>query len=113
MLVEDIDTAPVARLGPQIESHSRFPRRVNAGFMQVLDAGHIRLRVYERGAGETLACGSGACAAVVVGRQLGQLSDKVDVALSGGHLQIRWQGPDQAVWMTGPATTVFEGTIEL
>jgi diaminopimelate epimerase len=81
--------------------------------MQVLDAGHIRLRVYERGAGETLACGSGACAAVVVGRQLGQLSDKVDVALPGGHLQIRWQGPDQAVWMTGPATTVFEGTIEL
>ncbi len=113
MIVEDIDTAPVERLGPQIESHPRFPNRVNAGFMQILDSGHVRLRVYERGAGETLACGSGACAAVVVGRQQGRLSDKVDVALPGGHLQIQWQGPEHPVWMTGPTTTVFEGSIEL
>ena len=113
MQVEDIDSAPVATLGPLIESHPRFPQRVNAGFMQVLDKQHIRLRVYERGAGETLACGTGACAAVVVGRQQGLLGDKVEVALPGGTLHIQWGGPGQSVMMTGPATTVFEGTIQL
>jgi diaminopimelate epimerase len=111
--VDDIEHAPVERLGPLIERHARFPRRVNAGFMQVLDTGHIRLRVYERGAGETLACGSGACAAVAVARQQGQVGDKVEVALPGGTLQVEWQGPGTPVMMTGPATTVFEGTIEL
>ncbi|MFO8024334.1 diaminopimelate epimerase [Thiohalophilus sp.] len=110
--VDDIDSAPVARLGPLIEAHPRFPRRVNAGFMQVIDPGHIRLRVYERGAGETLACGSGACAAVVVGRQQGRVGDMVEVALPGGSLLIRWPGADSPVMMTGPATTVFEGHIE-
>lgn len=111
--VDDIEHAPVERLGALIEGHARFPRRVNAGFMQVLDSGHIRLRVYERGAGETLACGSGACAAVAVARQQGRVGDKVEVALPGGTLQIEWQGPETPVMMTGPATTVFEGTIEL
>ncbi|MDR9437848.1 MAG: diaminopimelate epimerase [Thiohalophilus sp.] len=111
--VAEIETAPVDRLGPLIEAHPRFPRRVNAGFMQVLDNGHIRLRVYERGAGETLACGSGACAAVVVGRQLGRLGDKVEVTLPGGTLLIHWPGAGSPVLMTGPATTVFEGHIEV
>ncbi len=111
--VDDIDAAPVAHLGPLIEFHSRFPQRVNAGFMQVLDRGHIRLRVFERGTGETLACGTGACAAVAIGRQQGLLDDKVDVGLAGGTLRITWAGDEQPVWMTGPATTVFEGTIEL
>ncbi|MDZ7661627.1 diaminopimelate epimerase [Thiohalophilus sp.] len=111
--VDNIDTAPVRQLGPKIESHPRFPRRVNAGFMQILDAGHIRLRVYERGAGETLACGSGACAAVVVGRQQGRLGDMVEVALPGGALHIQWQGGNAPVLMTGPATTVFEGNIQV
>ena len=113
MVVEDIDAVPVTSLGPLIESHPRFPQRVNAGFMQVLDKQHIRLRVYERGAGETLACGTGACAAVVVGRQQGLLDDKVEVALPGGALHIQWSGPEQSVMMTGPATTVFEGSIQL
>ncbi|MFP3873808.1 MAG: diaminopimelate epimerase [Thiohalophilus sp.] len=111
--VDNVDTAPVGQLGPKIESHPRFPRGVNAGFMQILDAGHIRLRVYERGAGETLACGSGACAAVVVGRQRDRLGDKVEVALPGGTLRIQWQGGDSPVLMTGPATTVFEGNIQV
>jgi len=111
--VEDIDGAPVASLGPAIEAHPRFPNRVNAGFMQVVDSGHIRLRVYERGAGETLACGTGACAAVAVGRLQGLLDERVEVDLPGGRLQIAWSGEGEPVWMTGPATTVFQGTIEL
>jgi len=113
LAVEDIDGAPVATLGPAIEAHPRFPRRVNVGFMQRLDPGHIRLRVYERGAGETLACGTGACAAVAVGRLQGLLDDKVEVDLPGGRLHIAWRGEGEPVWMTGPATTVFQGTIEL
>lgn len=113
MQVNDIDTASVDSLGPDIESHPRFPQRVNAGFMQILDPGNIRLRVYERGTGETLACGSGACAAVVIGRQQGLLNAMVKVTLPGGDLKIRWEGPDHPVWMTGPATHVFEGNIEL
>ena len=112
-IVPDVDAAPVATQGPLIERHPRFPRRVNAGFMQVLDRAHIRLRVYERGVGETLACGTGACAAVVAGRQLGLLDDTVAVRLPGGVLHIAWAGVGQPVWMTGPAVAVFEGTIDL
>ncbi|MDH3513401.1 MAG: diaminopimelate epimerase [Gammaproteobacteria bacterium] len=112
-VVPDVDAAPVNTQGPQIERHPRFPKRVNAGYMQILDRRHIRLRVFERGAGETLACGSGACAAVVTGRQRGLLDDKVEVKLPGGTLQVFWAGEGQPVWMTGPAVTVFEGTIDL
>jgi diaminopimelate epimerase len=111
--VDDVDTAPVLAQGPLIEHHPRFPRRVNAGFMQVLDRSHIRLRVYERGAGETLACGTGACAAVVAGIRLGLLDARVDVQTHGGVLTIEWAGRATSVLMTGPATTVFQGEIEL
>jgi diaminopimelate epimerase len=111
--VSDIERAPVATEGPQIESHARFPRRVNAGFMEVVSRSQIRLRVYERGAGETLACGTGACAAVVAGIRLGWLDGQVDVQMRGGTLTVQWAGGDAPVWMTGPAETVFEGEIEL
>ncbi len=111
--VPHIDSVAVERLGPLIESHPRFPRRVNAGFMEIVDRGHIRLRVYERGAGETLACGSGACAAVVAGRLWEELDETVDVQLRGGNLVVSWAGENQPVLMTGPATFVFEGTITL
>ncbi|MHB9101479.1 MAG: diaminopimelate epimerase, partial [Sulfuricella sp.] len=110
--VEDADDAPVAVEGPQIESHPSFPARVNAGFMQVLDRGRIKLRVYERGAGETLACGTGACAAAVAGIMRGLLDDEVRVTTRGGELIIRWEGEGRPVWMTGPAATVFEGEID-
>ena len=113
LLVDDVDTAPVLHWGPLIEQHPRFPRRVNAGFMQVLDRRHIRLRVFERGAGETLACGSGACAAVVAGIRLGLLDDTVAVQTHGGTLTIAWAGVGTPVLMTGPATTVFHGEIDL
>ena len=114
-LVGDVDHAPVAEQGPQIEAHAAFPRHVNAGFMQVLTPTHIRLRVFERGVGETLACGSGACAAVVAGIDRGLLAIDAPVRVDtrGGSLTIRWSGPGQAVIMTGPAVTVFEGEIEL
>ena len=112
-VVPDVDSAPVNTQGPMIERHARFPKRVNAGYMQVVDRRHIRLRVYERGTGETLACGSGACAAVVAGRQRGLLDDKVDVTLLGGSLRVQWMGEGEPVWMTGPAVTVFEGIIDL
>ena len=116
-LVADIDSAPVASIGPAVEGHSRFSRRVNAGFMQIVDRTHIRLRVHERGAGETLACGTGACAAVVAGIRLGLLDARVDVDARGGRLTIEWQGgahdEHAHVLMTGPAETVFEGEIEL
>jgi diaminopimelate epimerase len=112
-LVTDIDTAPVGSLGPAVESHGRFARQVNAGFMQVVDRHHIRLRVHERGAGETLACGTGACAAVVAGIRLGLLDERVDVEARGGRLTIEWQGGDSHVLMTGPAETVFDGEIDL
>ena len=112
-LVDDVDTAPVAQYGPVIERHTRFPQRVNAGFLQVVDRSHVRLRVYERGAGETLACGTGACAAVVAGIRLGLLDARVDVATRGGTLTIAWAGGDAPVTMTGPAVTVFEGSIEV
>jgi diaminopimelate epimerase len=100
-------------LGPLVERHRFFPQRVNAGFMQVVDQSHVRLRVYERGAGETLSCGTGACAAVVAGRRLGLLGTQVDVSTRGGMLTIAWEGGDTSVRLTGPATTVFEGEIEL
>ena len=112
-IVENIDTAAVGELGASIESHLLFPNRVNAGFMQILDESHIRLRVFERGAGETLACGTGACAAMVVGRLQGHLGEQVEVGLAGGSLQISWQGEGSPVMMTGPATTVFEGKISV
>ena len=111
--VTDLDSAPVARLGAAIESHPRFRRRVNVGFMQVVTPDFIRLRVFERGVGETLACGSGACAAMVVARQQGLINDKVTVELPGGELAIRWNGEGKPVIMTGPANKVFEGQIEL
>ncbi len=112
-VVEDIEHAPLERLGPLIERHPRFPNRVNAGFMQVMDRGHIRLRVYERGAGETLSCGTGACAAVVAGIRRGLLDSPVSVATRGGLLAIAWDGDGAPVLMTGPAITVFEGEINL
>jgi len=112
LLVEDVDSAPVARLGPPIEHHPRFPQRVNAGFMQVLAPDHIRLRVHERGVGETLACGTGACAAVVSGRLRGLLDTRVRVTLPGGDLVIEWRGAGRPVLMTGPAERVFEGEID-
>jgi diaminopimelate epimerase len=111
--VADVDAAPVATQGPLIENHPRFPKRVNAGFMQVVDRSHIRLRVWERGAGETLACGTGACAAVVAGIRLGRLDAKVNVETRGGVLTIEWAGGGSPVLMTGPAVTVFEGEIEV
>jgi len=112
-LVADVDTAPVETVGPQVEQHPRFPRKVNAGFMQVLSPDRIRLRVYERDAGETLACGTGACAAVVAGIRLGLLAPRVDVEARGGRLTIEWQGGEAPVLMTGPASTVFDGEIQL
>jgi diaminopimelate epimerase len=116
--VDDVDNAPVARVGPWVEGHERFPRRVNAGFLQVVSPTRVRLRVYERGAGETLACGTGACAAVAAGVGLGwlQAGADIDVETRGGLLTIAWagtQGPTSPVYMTGPAEFVFEGEIEL
>jgi len=111
MLVDDVTVAPVLELGPLIESHERFPERVNAGFMQIVDSDSIRLRVFERGAGETSACGTGACAAVVSGIKRGLLNTMVTVSLPGGDLQISWPDQDASVWMTGPAQHVFDGEI--
>ena len=113
MRVDDVDSAPVETLGPRIEAHPRFPRQVNAGFLQVVSRAEVKLRVYERGAGETLACGTGACAAVVAGIRLGWLDRRVEVHAHGGDLLIEWPHDDSSVLMTGPATTVFEGEIEL
>ncbi len=112
-LVSDIERAPVATDGPLIETHPRFPRGVNAGFVQIISREHIRLRVYERGAGETLACGTGACAAVVAMHARGLLDQRVTVSTRGGDLGISWTGAAEPVMMTGPAATVFEGEIEL
>lgn len=111
--VESIKTADVENLGPLLESHERFPERANIGFMEVLNRGHIRLRVYERGAGETNACGSGACAAVAIGILQGNLADKVQVDLPGGSLVIGWKGPGYPLYMTGPAEHVYDGFIHL
>ncbi|WP_445495433.1 diaminopimelate epimerase [Photorhabdus sp. SF281] len=111
--VADVETAEVGILGPALESHERFPERANIGFMQVLNRGHIRLRVYERGVGETQACGSGACAAVAIGIQQQLLDSHVQVDLPGGSLFICWEGPGTPLYMTGPATHVYDGTIHL
>lgn len=111
VMVDDVDSAPVLEWGPLIESHDRFPERVNAGFMQLINSDSIRLRVFERGAGETSACGTGACAAVVSGIKRGLLNNIVTVALPGGELQISWPDADASVWMTGPAEHVFDGEI--
>ena len=112
-VVDDVDAQDLEQSGPRIEHHPRFPRRVNAGYLQVIDRHHVKLRVYERGAGETLACGTGACAAAVAGIMRGLLDSPVRISARGGELSIAWQGPGQPVLMTGPAVTVFEGTIEL
>jgi len=109
LYVSDVDKAPVQELGPKIQQSAMFPEGVNVGFMQIIGPGHIRLRVYERGAGETLACGSGACAALVAGRLDAKLAEEADVALPGGHLLVSWQGEGEPVWITGPATFVYEG----
>lgn len=113
LIVEDVKLAPVATLGPQLELHPAFPNHVNAGFMQIKARDHIALRVHERGAGETLACGTGACAAVVYGILAGQLDERVRVQLPGGELMVSWAGEHQPVYMTGPAASVFEGRISL
>ncbi len=112
-LVDDVDTADVEQIGPLVSKHARFPRGVNAGFMQIVNRGQVKLRVYERGAGETLACGTGACAAVVVGIRQGLLDSSVQVATRGGLLQIDWAGGETSVMMTGPATKVFESEINI
>jgi diaminopimelate epimerase len=112
-LVPEVATAPVATLGAFLQQHAWFPARVNVGFMQVLDSTRIRLRVFERGVGETSACGTGACAAVAVGRRWGRLAARVTVELSGGELQIEWPGAGETLFMTGAAARVFEGTIDL
>lgn len=112
-VVDDVDAQDLEQSGPLIEHHPRFPRRVNAGYLQIVDRHHVKLRVYERGAGETLACGTGACAAAVAGILRGRLDSPVRISARGGELSIAWQGPGQPVLMTGPAVTVFEGVIEL
>lgn len=111
-IVTDVLTADVAHIGPQVESHERFPQRVNAGFMQIIDEKHARLRVFERGVGETMACGTGACAAAVSGMRRGLLANNVEIELAGGKLQIEWKEGD-VVWMTGPTATVYEGRLDL
>ena len=112
-VVDDVDTAAVDNIGAMVEHHRAFPQRVNVGFMQVVDRSNIRLRVFERGAGETLSCGTGACAAVVAGHRLGLLDGRVNVETRGGQLTVAWEGGNTSVFMTGPATTVFEGEIDL
>ena len=111
--VADVKTAPLDRIGPSIEHHAHFPKRTNVGFMQIVDRGHIRLRVFERGVGETQACGTGACAAVAVGRRHGLLDEDVRVQLPGGTALVSWPGQDGHVWLTGPAATVFSGSIDI
>ena len=113
LLVDDVDSAPVAAIGPALQNHERFPNRANIGFMQVVAPGHARLRVYERGAGETSACGTGACAAAVVGQRAGLLDSTVRIQLPGGPVTVSWEGADEPVWLTGEAVTVFEGSIDL
>ncbi|HET9391632.1 MAG TPA: diaminopimelate epimerase [Steroidobacteraceae bacterium] len=113
LTVASADAADVARLGPAIENHERFPNRVNAGFAEFVDRSHIRLRVHERGAGETLACGTGACAAVAVGRRWGQLDPEVNVSMRGGELRVNWAGAGNRIWLTGPAEVSFEGRVEV
>src|SRR5436190_969229 len=112
LTVASVASAPVDRLGPAIERHPRFPKRVNVGFMEIVDRTHIRLRVFERGAGETLACGTGACAAVAIGRRHGRLDSAVEVELAGGKLEILWSAPGEHIWMKGPTAVSFTGRVE-
>ena len=113
LTVDDVETAPVSQLGPLIEAHERFPQRVNVGFMQVIERNRINLRVFERGVGETRACGTGAAAAMVAGRLQGLLDARVEVALPGGVLTLAWEGDDAPVYMTGPACRVYEGRLQI
>lgn len=113
LAVADVDGAPVATLGAKIEHHPRFPKRVNAGFLQILARDQVRLRVYERGAGETRSCGTGACAAVAVGRRRGLLEAQVRVSTHGGELQVDWEGPGKNIWLTGPTQISFQGHVEV
>jgi diaminopimelate epimerase len=113
LMVESAESAAVARLGPAIEQHHRFANRVNVGFMEVRDRARVRLRVYERGVGETLACGTGACAAVAIGRRWGLLDSEVRVSARGGDLAVRWDGPAEPIWLSGPAQFAFQGHIDL
>jgi diaminopimelate epimerase len=113
LAVDSLESAAVERLGPAIEAHARFPRRVNVGFLQIVDRSHIRLRVHERGAGETLACGTGACAAVAVGRRWGELDCEVQVAVRGGEMRVNWSGRGEHIWLTGPAEVSFAGHVEV
>jgi len=113
LTVSSVASAPVDRLGPAIEKHPRFPNRVNVGFMEIVDRSHIRLRVFERGVGETLACGTGACAAVAVGRRHGRLDSTVEVELPGGKLELSWSGPGEHIWMKGPTAVSFTGRVEI
>jgi diaminopimelate epimerase len=113
LMVPRVETAPVATIGPAIERHPRFPRRVNAGFLEILTRTAVSLRVYERGAGETRSCGTGACAAVAVGRRRGLLEARVSVTTRGGELQVDWQGPGEHIWLTGPTQISFEGHVEV
>lgn len=113
LAVACVEEAPVSRLGPALESHPRFPKRVNVGFMERIDRAHIRLRVFERGVGETLACGTGACAAVAIGRERGLLDAEVHVSVRGGELRVDWAGRGEPMWLTGPAEVSFEGHVDL
>ena len=113
LTVASVEAAPVATLGPAIERHPRFPKRVNAGFLEIVDRAQLRLRVWERGAGETRSCGTGACAAVAVGRRRGLLEDEVRVNVRGGELRVNWAGPGERIWLTGPAEISFEGHVEV
>jgi diaminopimelate epimerase len=111
--VRSVDDAPVDSVGPAMENHARFPQRVNVGFLEIVAPDHVRLRVHERGVGETLACGTGACAAVAVGRKFGPLAEEVRVDLPGGRLIVQWPGPGEPIWLTGPAETAFEGSVDI
>jgi diaminopimelate epimerase len=113
LMVNSVDDAPVGTLGPAIERHPRFPRRVNVGFLEIVTRREVRLRVHERGAGETAACGTGACAAVAVGHRRGLLDDEVRVLVRGGELRVNWPGPGEPIWLTGPAEVSFEGHVEV
>ncbi|HLY52762.1 MAG TPA: diaminopimelate epimerase [Steroidobacteraceae bacterium] len=113
LVVASVETAPVASLGPAIERHPRFPRRVNAGFLEIVDRTHLRLRVYERGAGETLSCGTGACAAAALARRRGLIEAEVRVEVRGGELRVNWAGPGEHIWLSGPAQVSFEGQVEV
>jgi diaminopimelate epimerase len=113
LVVPSVETAAVGTLGPAIERHARFPRRVNAGFLEIVDRTHLKLRVYERGAGETLACGTGACAAAAVAGRRGLIDPEVRIGMRGGELRVNWAGRGQHIWLSGPAEVSFEGHVEL